>query len=200
MTPSASAKDAVQIFDGFRLFEFGDHGSVFACLPDESLRKHHIFGPAHKADSDVVDSMLEGKNEVDAIFRRKRRNAQLNAGEIYAFVLAEGAAVDYLTDHFLAADLLNAQFDQSIREQNAIAAMNFARKRTKDGADARRISQDASSGDHELLASAKQHRRCSGQRPGPNFGTLQIGEDGNGLLPLDRRGAYQRNALRVFGM
>src|SRR5262249_10571993 len=140
-----------------------DHRSVFAGAADKVFRKHDVFVAAHEADRNIVDTVLEGEDEVDTIFRRERWHTQLNAGQINAFVLAKRAAVHDLADHLLAANVLDTELDQPVRQQNAIAAMNFAGKRAEYRADARRVTQNAGSGDDEFLAGAKQYRRCTGQ-------------------------------------
>ena len=109
---------------------------------------------AYEADGNVVGFLLQSKGEIPAIFRRKRRNAELNARQIDAFVLAEYAAVHDFADDFLAAHFFNPQLDQSIRQQDAIAAMHFAGKRTKGGADAIGITRNPRGGDDEALPRA----------------------------------------------
>src|SRR5258706_595519 len=97
-----------------------------------------------------------------------------------------------------AAHLPDAQFDQSVRKKNAVAAMDLARQRLEDGADAGGIAEHARGGDHELLAGAQDHGRAAGKRSGSNLGALQIGEDGDGFVNLQGRRAQHGEAFGVI--
>src|SRR6266566_4118140 len=56
---------------------------------------------------------------------RSLRSFEGNAGEIDAFVFAEQAAVDHVTENVFAADAAHAQFDQAVAEQDAGAKAEF---------------------------------------------------------------------------
>ena len=87
------AQDSVQIFDRFGFFELGDYGSVFAGAANEIFREHDVFGMADETHRYVIGVLLESKDQVFAIFRCQRGNAELNTRQIDSFVLAEQAAV-----------------------------------------------------------------------------------------------------------
>jgi len=144
--------------------------------------------------------MLQREEQIFAVFWRERGNAQFYSGQIDSFVLAKRAAVYNFADHFAAAHLQYTQFDQSIRKKNAVAAMNFARQWFENRTDAGGIAEHTGGGDDEALPRLQLYRRFAGQGAGADLGALQIGEDGDGFLDLDGRGAECRDALRVVGV
>src|SRR5258706_14174596 len=90
-----------------------------------------------------------------------------------------------------------AQFNQSIRKKNAVAAMNFARERLENGAHAGGIAEHARGGDHKFLAGAQNYRRTAGERAGSNLGALQVGEDSDRFVKMKRGGAQNSD---IFGV
>ncbi len=94
----------------------------------------------------------------------------------------------------------DAKFDKSIGEQNAIAAMHFARKRSERGVDPRGIAENTRGRDGELLAFAKLHRTAARQGAGANFGSLKIRDNRQRFFVLYRSGAEKSDAPRVFCM
>src|SRR5580704_402786 len=144
--------------------------------------------------------MLQGKGQILAVLRGEGRDAELDAGQIDAFMLAERSAIDDFANHFLAANLLDAQFNQTVREKDAVSAVDFARQRSENSADARSIAQNPRSGDDEALSRAQHHGPASRERSGANLRALQIGQDGDGLFPLDSSSAERGNILRMLGV
>src|SRR5579863_1440752 len=137
--------------------------------------------------------MLQRKGQILAVLRSERGNAEFDTGQIDAFVLAERSAIDDFANHFLAANLLDAQFNQTVGEQDAVSAVDFARERAEDGADTRGIAQNPGSGDDEALSRAQHYGPASRERSGANLRALQIGQDGDGFFLLDGGGAKRCN-------
>src|SRR5579863_10542273 len=102
--------------------------------------------------------MLQSKRQIFAVFWGESGNAELDARQIDAFVLAERSPIDDFANHFLAANLLDAQFNQTVGEKDTVSAVDFARQRSENSADARGIAQHPGSGDDEALSRAQHHR------------------------------------------
>src|SRR4029077_3252978 len=92
----------------------------------------------------------------------------------------------------------NAQFDQAVREQDAISAVDFAWQRAEGGADPRGVAQNSRSCNDEALTRAQLYWPASGERPGANLRTLQVGENGDWFFLFDGRGAQRGDILRMF--
>ena len=121
-------QDGVEMLDGLRLFELGDDPGIAAECGYAIAHQGYIFGRAHKRDGDGVDAVIERELEIFGIFLSERGRAHQNAGKIDAFVFAEHAAVDDIAGHVFAADLVDAQLDEPIGEQNARALLDDFRR------------------------------------------------------------------------
>ena len=131
------AQNRIQILDGFRLFQFGDDRRVLPSAADGRLRLQDVFSAAHKAHRDVIRAMRQGKGQVRTVLRRDRRYAETHARQVDAFVLTQFAAIHHFADHFAPAHAFNAQLDQSIGKQDAVAFVHFSRQRRESCAHAR---------------------------------------------------------------
>jgi hypothetical protein len=75
--------------------------------------------------------------------------------------------------------------------------MDFARERRENGADASGIAEHARRGDNKFLAGAQHYRRTTGERAGSNLGALQVGENRNRLVKMQRSGTQSSDILSV---
>ena len=121
-------ENRVQIFDGLRLFEFGDDRRVASGAPYRAFGRSDIGCAPHETHRDVIHVMLQRKSEIVVIFFRERRHLQFHARQIDAFMLAENSRHRRLRRKRIAPCGQHPQFDQSIGEQDAVAAMDFARQ------------------------------------------------------------------------
>ena len=142
--------------------------------------------------------MFQSKCQVRAVLWRQRRNAQFQSGQVDAFMLAECAAVHHFANHLPVAHLLDAQLDQSVREQNAVTAVHLTRQCRERGAHARGIAQHFGGGNNELLAGPQHHRPATRERSGANFRPLQIRQNRNRFFMFPGGGANHREILRVL--
>ena len=190
-------QNRIQILDGFRLLQLGDHRSVFARAADQLFRQQHVFWAPHEAYRHVIRAVLQREDQVGAVFRGQRRHAQLHSGQVDSLVFAKRAAVCHFANHLVAANLLNPQLDQSVRKQDAVPAVNFSGQRRKRGIYARRIAQHFCGGDYETLSGAQQHRTATRQRPRSDFRSLKVRQDRDRFFVLDGGRPQHRDA---FGM
>jgi hypothetical protein len=123
------------VFDGLGLLELGDDPGFAAVGGDAVADEANVFRGADEGDGDGVNTVLEGEFEVLRIFFSERGNADGNAGEIDALVFAEQAAVDDFADYIVAVDLVNAEFEQAVGEQDAGALFNVFSEGLECGAD-----------------------------------------------------------------
>ena len=85
--------------DGLRLFDLGNDAYA-ARLPVQALAQvANILGGAHERERNHVDTHLQAKGEIGDVLLRERWGADLNAGKVDAFVIADLAAT-----HYFAAD------------------------------------------------------------------------------------------------
>ncbi len=120
-------QNRVEIVDSLRLLQLCDHRSVSPRAANQLFRQQHVFRAPHKAHRNVICAVFQREFQVGAVFWRQRGNAQFDSRQVDPFVLAKRAAVHDLANHLTPADLIHAQFDQSIREQDAVAAVHFMR-------------------------------------------------------------------------
>ena len=115
-------------------------------------------------------------------FSVERGNADGDAGQIDAFVFAELAAVDDFADDVAAVDLVDAQLDEAVGEQNARALLNVFSEGLEGGADERGGALDFARGDGDLFAGDEHDRLVIDELGGADLGTLQIAEDTERLV------------------
>src|SRR2546429_453376 len=170
----------------------------FSSGADQLLRQQHVLRPPHKTHRDVIRPVLERKPQIRAVFRRQRRNAELQPGKVDALMLAECAAVHNLADHLALAHLLDAQLDEAVRKENTVARMNFPGQAREGCADARGIAENFGGSDGEPLPGAQHHRPATRQRPGADFRSLKVGQNRNRLFVFAGGRANQREVLCVL--
>ena len=131
-------EDGVEVFDRLRLLQLGDDPGVGLQRVQAAPDVAHVVGGTHEGDGDGVDALRRSaKIEVFFVLLRQRRNLDRDAGKVDALVLAQHAAVDDLADDVFAVDAVDAQLDQTVREQNAGAGFEVLRQRLEGGADER---------------------------------------------------------------
>src|SRR5262249_42021221 len=192
------AQYRVEIFDGFRLFEFCNHRRILFRAADQLLCKDNIFRSPYETHRDVVGFASQSKSQIRFILRRQSGNAQFDSRQIDSFVFSESAAIHYFANHFGFLYPTHSQFDQTVGEKNSVAGVNFARERLEHGVDARGVPQDLRRGDGEFLTCAEENWAATGQGAGADFGPLQVREDGDGLLLLRCGGAEEGDASGVL--
>jgi hypothetical protein len=144
--------------------------------------------------------VFQSKRQIFAVFRRESGNAQLDSGQIDAFMFSESSAIYDFANYFVTSHLQDTKFDQAIRKQDAISAVDFLRERPENGADSRGIAQDLGGGNYEALPGAEHDRPASGERPGANLWALQVGKNGDWFFLFDSGGTQSSDILRVLGV
>ena len=84
----------------------------------------YVFRGAHERDGDGVDAVIQRELEVVGVLLSERGRAHQNAGKIDALAFAQHAAVDDVADHVIAVDLVHAELDEAVGEQNARALLD----------------------------------------------------------------------------
>jgi hypothetical protein len=75
--------------------------------------------PAVRAnDTAIASTRFQRKFKIGVILLGQRRHAHWNSRQVDAFVFAQHAAIYDFANHVDAVHVVNAQFDQSIRQQN----------------------------------------------------------------------------------
>ena len=76
------------MLDGLRLFKLGDDPGFAAVGGDAIAHQADVFSGADEGDGDGVDAVLEREFEVLGVLFSERGNADRNAGQVDALVLA----------------------------------------------------------------------------------------------------------------
>src|ERR1700741_5605079 len=97
---------------------------------------------------------------------------ELNSRQVDALVFAENSAVHDLANYLGASCPFNAQLDQAVRKQDAVAGSYFPRQRMKGRTDSRGIAQHFRGGNDKFLARAEQHGAAARERAGAGFWAL----------------------------
>ena len=121
------------------------------------------------------------KIEVFFVLFGERGDLDGDAGEVDALVFAEHAAVDDLADDVGAFELLDAQLDEAVGEQDAGAGLEVFGERGEDGADEGGGAFDLARRDGEALAGDELDGLVILELAGADLGPLQVGEDADGL-------------------
>ena len=183
-------EDGVEVLDGLGLFEFGDDPCVGFEGGEAVLDVADVVGGADEGDGDGVDALADGEDEVFFVLLGERGDVDGDAGEVDALVLAEHAAVDDLADYVFAFDGLDAELDEAVGEEDAGAVFEVFGEGLEGGADEGGGAFDLARGDGEALAGDELDGLVVLELAGADLGTLQVGEDADGLgfLLRDVRG------------
>ncbi len=127
------------MLDGLRLFELGDDPGIAAVCGDAIAHQADVFSGAHKGDGDGVDAVIERELEIDGVFFGERGRADQDAGKIDALAFAQHAAVDDVADHVAAEDLVDAELDEAVGEQDARALFDVFSEGFERGANQRAV-------------------------------------------------------------
>jgi hypothetical protein len=134
------AKDFIQPVNGFGFFQLGDDRDTLARPLEDALQLHDVFRAANKREGDIVYVLLDAKPEVCAIFFGQGRDAEGNAGQVDALVLAQFASVDHAAEDVASGDALYAKLDAAIRKQDTAAGPHLGGEGAKVGRNAAGIA------------------------------------------------------------
>ncbi len=193
-------EDGVEVLDGLGLFELGDDPGVGVEGGEAAFDVADVVGGADEGDGDGVDALADGEDEVFLVLLGERGDLDGDAGEIDALVLAEHAAVDDLADDVDAFDVLDAELDEAVGEQDAGAGLEVFGEGLEDGADEGGGAFDLARGDGEAFAGDELDGLVVLELAGANLGALQVGEDADGLAFLLCDGAHHLDELGLLGV
>src|ERR1700734_2686672 len=131
-----------------------------------------VLRRADKGDCNGVDAVIESELEIERVFLSERGRAHEDAREVDAFAFAEHAAVDDIANDIVAENLMNAQFDEAVGEQNARALFHIFSQRLEGGSDCRSSSRYVARRDREFVAALEQHRLMILKQPGTDLRSL----------------------------
>ena len=117
---------------------------------------------------------LSANSRSAGVFFSEGWGANENAGEIDALAFAQHAAVNDIADNFCSRDLVDAQLDESVGEQDARALFNVFRQGFERSADERGGAQHVARRDCEPVTGLQEHRLMIFEQRGANLGPLQI--------------------------
>ena len=95
---------------------------------DYCLDLADIVCRAHKRQRHRIDSVLQAKFEVLAVFFRQRRNRKRRSRQIDSLIFSKRAAVNNLTFDVFAVHCLDAQLNAPIRKQDTRPGPDLLRK------------------------------------------------------------------------
>ena len=144
--------------------------------------------------------MRQRKCQIFAILWRERGDAQVHARQVDAFVFAEFAAIGNFGDDGSLPSRFHAQFNQSVRQQDSVAALHFARKALVGCRNAIARALASVGRYREPLPRAQGNRRSVFECTGANFRALQVRHQRDRLLQLPGRFAQPADELGVMLM
>ncbi len=174
-------EDAVEVLDGLGLFELGDDPGVGLEGGEAAFDVADVVGGADEGDGDGVDALSDGEDQILLVFLGERGDLDGDAGEIDALVLAEHAAVDDDAGDVGAFDLLDAEFDEAVGEEDAGAGLEVFGEGLEGGTDEGGGAFDLARGDGEALAGDELDGLVVLELAGADLWPLQVGEDADGL-------------------
>ncbi len=170
-------EDLFQMIYSLGLFELGDNGDVAAVGGNDVLDHADVGCGPNEGESNGVHTMVDSEFQVFAVFFRERGDGERNAGKVDAFLLAQHAAIEDVTQHVFAADSANTEFDQAVAEQDAGARREFTGKIGECSSDTSGCAGDVLRSDGHDGAGLQKDRRVAFKQPGTDFRALQILEN-----------------------
>src|ERR1035438_4672234 len=143
--------------------------------------------------------MLHAELEVFFIFFGEGGDADGDAGEVDALVLAEHAAVDDFALDLFAGDLENAELDEAVGEENARAGLEVFGEGGEGGGDDGGGAEDVTGSDGEALAGLELNGDAIFEAAGADLGTLEIAEDADIFVFFAGDLADHFDELEFFG-
>ncbi len=157
-------------------------GTSFLRACNGGLGQQHVFGAANKTHRDEIRAMLQCEYQIFMVFRSQRGNLQFDAGQIDALMLAKFAAIDDRAQHRIRRRRKHAQLDQSVAQQNAVAARNVARHALVGRAHAFTGAATIDRVEIVKRCPARNWTGCLSTRaPGADFRSLKIGKNADRL-------------------
>ena len=121
------AQDFVDIFHALVVFDLGDDLGVLARLaPQELPNFQDILGAARERRGDEIDLVCKAEADIRYVLRAEKRNVQLCAGYVDAFMLADHARVFHAADDILPVDGGDGHGNQPVVQQDGIARLHVA--------------------------------------------------------------------------
>src|ERR1700722_16336512 len=191
-------EDAVKMLDRLWLFELRNHPCVGFKRSEAVLDVTDVSGSAHEGDGDDVYSLTDGKDEVFLVLFRERWDIYGDSRQIDALVFAEHAAVDDLAGDVGAFNLLDTQLNQTVGEKNAGSGLEILGEGLEGGADQSGGTFHLARSDGKAFAGDELDGLVVLKLGGTDLGTLQIGENADGLAFLPGDSADHTNEFGLL--
>src|SRR5262245_5231060 len=176
-------KNAVEMVDGFVLFDFGDDRNRCAAALHLAPRVENILAVAHEGKRDHIDFLLDAEGEVLFVLVGERAYVQAGAGKVNALVRPENAANDDPAFNFVLAYLQRFEFDLAVTEQDRIAIFDDSGEAGEAHRNRQLASEQFPRRQHERVARL-QSNPIAGDGADANFRARQVLKNRDGLFKL----------------
>ena len=200
--PSKASDDRLEVVDGLRLLQLGDHRQPRARLVHDLVDLVDVGRAAHERQRDDVDAQAEGELEVRAVLLRHRRHRHVHPGQRQALVVADRAALGDPADHVVALDGDDPQADLAVVHQEPVVRAGVGGEALVRGGDPVVGAGHVVDRDPHLLAGAPLQRARAGREAAqPDLRPLQVREDPDGVaLGVRARADHVVHPLVVFAV
>src|SRR5690606_12107884 len=110
-----------EVVQAFLVFDFGDDLDLLAAVRFQVLTDfNHVGTFTNEGRSNEVNALLAAEDQVLLVFFSQRWQSDRNAWQVNAFVFAQVAVVQYLTDNLVAFDSGDFHTDQAVVHQHGV--------------------------------------------------------------------------------
>ena len=181
----AKGQDLVNAADGLELLDLGHHRGAVAMAADQLPDRHHVFGIAHKAQSNPIHPLLQSKAQITAVFFCQGTDGELHIREVDPLVVGEHSAHHHLTVEGLRLKVRssNPHFHLAVIQQNARSRRHFFRQGVVGDLGNALITGHGPGGELKAIP-LDQTNGAVLKATQANLGALQIRKDANVLAHL----------------
>ena len=190
-------ENRIEVLDAFEVLDLRHDLHVAIVLLDELADGQDVLRTLDKGSSDEIEVLLAAEDDVLRILLRDRRQAEGYARSSDALLRAHLAAVLDRRDDVLAADLIDLECYEAIREEQRVTRLDFRVEALVVDGDMRLIARDVLIRQRELIA-LLEHDLAVLELAEAHLRSLRIENQGNDLAGLLGSLAHHVDAVEVL--
>src|SRR6185503_2001859 len=176
----AHTEDLVEVLERFRPRQLRHDRRVVAVRgAGQHPHSPQIGGGLDEAQGHQIHAEQEAELQIVDVFRRHGRRGKHHAGRVDALVLAERAALHDRRSNVGPVRVFDAQFDQTVREQQAIARFDALGETGEGRRDVPGTADAIAGRNDERIASRERNGPSALEEPGPDLRSREILQDGH---------------------
>ncbi len=197
--PVERRDDLLEVLDGLRLLDFGQHRKAHALLVHDRVHIDDVGRRAHERQRDHVGTGAQRPPQVVLVLVRQGRHAHRHSGQVEPLVVGDPPTLDDLGVHSRAVDLGHTQFDAAVVDQDEVTGCDVVREAHMRGRDHRAVARHRLGGDDELI-SRREQDGTGREGAEPDLGPLQVDEDAHAATDGISRSTHMPVDDLVIGM